>query len=196
MIDDVLDKSPRIETERLVLRKWEERDIDGFVEMNADPLVMEFFPAVMSRQESEGMFERILAKQEKFGFGTPVVEERATGRFLGLCGLGVPTPSKPLPCQPCVEIGWRLSSDVWGRGIALEAAHIWLRFGFETLCSDEVVSFTSAINWRSEKVMQRLGMLRNVADDFDHPLIDDGHPLKPHVLYRLSKDRFWELENG
>ncbi|QUS55827.1 GNAT family N-acetyltransferase [Pseudovibrio brasiliensis] len=196
MIEDVIDKSPRIETERLVLRKWESRDLEGLVEMNADPKVMEFFPAVMSRPDSERMFERLLLKQEKFGFGTPVVEERATGRFLGLCGLGVPTYPEPLPFDPCVEIGWRLIPDAWGRGVAQEAARIWLRFGFETLQLNEVVSFTSRINWRSEKVMLRLGMLRDASGDFDHPLIEDGHPLKPHVLYRLSKDQFREQEHG
>jgi len=196
MIEDVIDKSPRMETERLVLRKWELRDLDGLVEMNADPKVMEFFPAVMSRQDSERMFERLLFKQEKFGFGTPVVEEKVTGRFLGLCGLGVPTYPEPLPFDPCVEIGWRLIPDAWGRGVAQEAARIWLRFGFETLQLNEVVSFTSRINWRSEKVMQRLGMFRDASGDFDHPLIEDGHPLKPHVLYRLSKDQFREQEHG
>ncbi|MES0869742.1 GNAT family N-acetyltransferase [Pseudovibrio sp. SCP19] len=196
MIEDVIDKSPRIETERLVLRKWEPRDLDGLVEMNADPKVMEFFPAVMSKQDSERMFERLLFKQEKFGFGTPVVEEKATGRFLGLCGLGVPTYPEPLPFDPCVEIGWRLIPDAWGRGVAQEAARIWLRFGFETLRLNEIVSFTSRINWRSEKVMQRLGMLRDASGDFDHPLIEDGHPLKPHMLYRLSQDQFWEQAHG
>ena len=196
MIEDVIDKSPRIETERLVLRKWEPRDLEGLIEMNADPKVMEFFPAVMPRQDSERMFERLLFKQEKFGFGTPVVEEKVTGRFLGLCGLGVPTYPEPLPFDPCVEIGWRLIPDAWGRGVAQEAARIWLRFGFETLQLNEVVSFTSRINWRSEKVMQRLGMLRDTSGDFDHPLIEGGHPLKPHVLYRLSKDQFWEQEHG
>ncbi|MFS8183598.1 GNAT family N-acetyltransferase [Pseudovibrio denitrificans] len=196
MIEDVIDKSPRIETERLVLRKWEPRDLEGLVEMNADPKVMEFFPAVMSRQDSERMFERLLFKQEKFGFGTPVIEEKATGRFLGLCGLGVPTYPEPLPFDPCVEIGWRLIPDAWGRGVTQEAARVWLRFGFETLRLNEIVSFTSRINWRSEKVMQRLGMLRDASGDFDHPLIEGGHPLKPHVLYRLSKDQFWEQEHG
>ncbi|SFT77467.1 Acetyltransferase (GNAT) domain-containing protein [Pseudovibrio denitrificans] len=108
----------------------------------------------------------------------------------------VPTYPEPLPFDPCVEIGWRLIPDAWGRGVAQEAARIWLRFGFETLQLNEVVSFTSRINWRSEKVMQRLGMLRDASGDFDHPLIEDGHPLKPHVLYRLSKDQFREQAHG
>ncbi|KZL24193.1 GNAT family N-acetyltransferase [Pseudovibrio sp. WM33] len=196
MIEDVIDKSPRIETERLVLRRWEPRDLEGLVQMNADPQVMEFFPAVMSRQDSERMFERLMAKQVKYGFGTPVVEERASGRFLGLCGLGVPTYPEPLPFDPCVEIGWRFIPGAWGRGIAQEASRIWLRFGFETLRLDEIVSFTSAINQRSEKVMQRLGMVRDASADFDHPLIDEGHPLRRHVLYRLSRESFREQVHG
>ena len=196
MIEGVIDKCPRIETERLVLRKWEERDLDGLVEMNADPQVMEFFPSVMSRQDSERMFERLLFKQEKHGFGTPVVEERATGRFLGLCGLGIPTYPEPLPFDPCVEIGWRLIPDAWGRGIAQEASRIWLEFGFETLLLDEIVSFTATTNWRSEKVMQRLGMARDASEDFDHPLIEKEHPLRRHFLYRLSKEKYLELKNG
>ncbi|KZK80954.1 hypothetical protein PsW64_02635 [Pseudovibrio sp. W64] len=196
MIEDVIDKCPRIETERLVLRKWEVRDLEGLVQMNADPLVMEFFPAVMSQQDSERMFERLIVKQVKYGFGTPVVEERASGRFLGLCGLGIPTYPEPLPFDPCVEIGWRLLPDAWGRGIAQEASHVWLRFGFETLCLNEVVSFTSAVNRRSEKVMQKLGMVRGASEDFDHPLIEEGHPLRRHVLYRLSKEKYLEREDG
>ncbi|GHB27181.1 N-acetyltransferase [Pseudovibrio japonicus] len=196
MIEAVIDKCPHIETERLVLRKWEERDLDGLVEMNADPLVMEFFPSVMSRQDSERMFERLMFKQEKYGFGTPVVEERATGRFLGLCGLGIPSYPEPLPFDPCVEIGWRLIPDAWGRGIAQEASRIWLGFGFEILLLDEIVSFTAATNWRSEKVMQRLGMVRHASEDFNHPLIEEGHPLKRHVLYRLSKEQFLRQSHG
>ncbi|KZK95948.1 hypothetical protein PsAD46_00301 [Pseudovibrio sp. Ad46] len=196
MIEDVIDKCPRIETERLVLRRWEERDLEGLVQMNADPQVMEFFPAVMSRQDSERMFERLMAKQVKYGFGTPVVEERASGRFLGFCGLGVPTYPEPLPFDPCVEIGWRFIPGAWGRGIAQEASRIWLRFGFETLRLDEIVSFTSAINQRFEKVMQRLGMVRDASADFDHPLIEEGHPLRRHVLYRLSKEKYLERKNG
>ncbi|GHB27188.1 N-acetyltransferase [Pseudovibrio japonicus] len=196
MVDDVADKSLRFETERLILRKWEERDLDGLVEMNADPLVMEFFPSVMSRQDSERMFERLMFKQEKHGFGTCVVEARDSGRFLGFCGLNVPTNPKPLPFGPCVAIGWGLIPDVWGKGIVQEASRVWLRFGFETLRLEEIVSFAAAANWRSEKVMQRLGMVRDASEDFDHPLIEEGHPLRRHFLYRLSKEKYLEFENG
>lgn len=104
MIEDAIDKSPRIETERLVLRKWEERDLAGLVEMNADPQVMEFFPSVMSRQDSERMFERLMFKQAKYGFGTCVVEEQASGRFLGFCGLNIPTYPKPLPFDRVLQL--------------------------------------------------------------------------------------------
>ncbi|MFS8183596.1 GNAT family N-acetyltransferase [Pseudovibrio denitrificans] len=190
MVETLIDKCPRIETERLVLRKWEERDLDGLVEMNSDPRVMEFFPDVMSRDESAHMHERLMAKQDELGFACPVVEDRASGRFLGFCGLNIPTYPKPLPFDPCVEMGWRLIPDAWGKGVAQEAANFWLGFGFETLEADEIVAFTTETNWRSQKLMQRLGMERNPADDFDHPMLEEGHPLLRHVLYRLNKDRF------
>ncbi|WP_109316486.1 GNAT family N-acetyltransferase [Pseudovibrio ascidiaceicola] len=190
MVETLIDKCPCIETERLVLRKWEERDLDGIVEMNADPRVMEFFPDVMSHNESAHMLVRLMAKQDELGFACPVVEDRASGRFLGFCGLNIPTYPIPLPFDPCVEIGWRLIPDAWGKGIAQEAARIWLRFGFETLEIDEIVSFTTETNLRSQKLMQRLGMTRSSADDFNHQMLEDDHPLVRHVLYRLTKDRF------
>ncbi|SFJ92630.1 Protein N-acetyltransferase, RimJ/RimL family [Pseudovibrio ascidiaceicola] len=190
MVETLIDKCPRIETERLILRKWEERDLDGIVEMNADPRVMEFFPDVMSHDESAHMLARLMAKQDELGFACPVVEDRVSGRFLGFCGLNIPTYPIPLPFDPCVEIGWRLIPDAWGKGIAQESARIWLEFGFETLEIDEIVSFTTETNLRSQKLMQRLGMTRNSADDFNHQMLEDDHPLVRHVLYRLTKDRF------
>ncbi len=190
MVETLIDMCPRIETERLVLRKWEERDLDGMVEMNSDPRVMEFFPAVMSREESAHMLERLIARQADLGFAFPAVEDRTSGRFLGFCGLNIPTYPKPLPFDPCVEIGWRLIPDAWGKGIAQEAARIWLGFGFETLDVTEIVSFTTETNLRSQKLMQRLGLVTDATDDFDHPMLEEGHPLLRHVLYRLTKDRF------
>ncbi len=144
----------------------------------------------MSRDESAHMLERLIAKQVEFGFACPVVEDRASGKFLGFCGLNIPTFPKPLPFDPCVEIGWRLIPDAWGKGIAQEAAKIWLRFGFETLQLDEIVSFTTETNLRSQKLMQRLGMVRDAEEDFDHPMLEADHPLVLHVLYRLNKDCF------
>lgn len=190
MVETLIDKCPRIETDRLVLRKWEERDVEGLAAMNADARVMEFFPGVMSREESETMHQRLLAKQESHGFAVPVVEDKLTGKFLGFCGLGIPTYPVPLPFDPCVEIGWRLIPDAWGKGIAQEASRIWLRFGFETLQLNEIVSFTAIQNWRSQKVMQRLGMVTAASDDFEHQSLEEGHWLRRHVLYRLSKGRF------
>ncbi|GHB27204.1 acetyltransferase [Pseudovibrio japonicus] len=190
MVETLIEKCPRIETERLVLRKWEQRDLDGLVEMNADPRVMEFFPDVMPREKSAHMHEFLMEKQEDRGYACPVVEDRVSGRFLGFCGLNIPTYPKPLPFDPCVEVGWRLIPEAWGKGIAQEAAKIWLKFGFETLKLDEIVSFTTETNLRSQKLMQRLGMARNAKDDFDHPMLEPDHPLVRHVLYRLNKDRF------
>ncbi|KZL20083.1 hypothetical protein PsAD2_01569 [Pseudovibrio axinellae] len=190
MIEDVIDKCPRIESGRLVLRKWEERDLDGLVEMNADARVMEFFPAVMPRVESEIMLQRLMVKQDQLGFACPVVEDLESGRFLGFCGLNVPTYPIPLPFDPCIEIGWRLIPDAWGKGIAQEAARTWIRFGFETLQAEEIVSFTTVTNVRSQKLMQRLHMMTDAAEDFDHPMLEPDHPLVRHVLYRLNKDCF------
>ncbi len=190
MVEILIDKCPRIETERLVLRKWEERDIDGMAEMNADPRVMEFFPSALSREESQKFLDRLIEKQEEFGFAVPVVEDKASGKFLGFCGLNIPTYPKPLPFDPCIEMGWRFISDAWGKGIALESARIWLRFGFETLQRDEIVAFTAIQNVRSQKLMQRLDMVTDSADDFDHQMLEPDHPLARHVLYRMSKDRF------
>lgn len=196
MFETLIDKSPRIETERLVLRRWEARDVDGLIEMNADPRVMEFFPAVMTAEESTKMHARLMARQEEIGFAVPVVEEQQSGRFLGFCGLGVPAYPTPLPFDPCVEIGWRLIPDAWGKGIAQEASRIWLRFGFETLQLDEIVSFTALQNERSQKVMERLGMVTDRDDDFDHPMLEDDHPLLRHILYRMNRARFEEQSAG
>ncbi|GHB27173.1 N-acetyltransferase [Pseudovibrio japonicus] len=190
MIEGVIDKSPRIETERLTLRKWEQRDLDGLAEMNADPLVREFFPQEISYAVSERMLSRMLSKQETDGFCFPVVEDRVSGMFLGFCGLGILDHSVDWPFEGEVEIGWRLISNAWGKGIATEAARFWLGFGFDTQGFGEVVSCTSARNSRSRSVMQRLGMVWDVSEDFDHPQIEEGHPLRRHVIYRLSRDKF------
>ncbi len=196
MIADAIDKSPRIETERLVLRKWEERDLDGLGEMNADPLVGEYFPNAISFADSERMLSRMISRQETDGFCFPVVEDKQTGVFLGFCGLGVLDRSVDWPFEGEVEIGWRLISNVWGQGIATEAARIWLGFGFDILGFDEVLGCTSARNFRSLAVMQRLGMVRDAFEDFDHPMIEKEHPLRQHVIYRLSKERYLERDNG
>ncbi len=182
------DLFPRIETDRLVLRKWQERDLDGLAEMNADPRVMEFYPSVLSWAESEEMLARYMEAQQRDRLYFSVMSEKGSGRFLGYCGLKTPGYQDRLSFGPCVEIGWRLLYSQWGKGFASEAARTWLRFGLETLHLDEIVSFTPVQNFRSERVMQRLGMER--VEEFEHPMLEQGHRLKQQVLYRMMRQQF------
>lgn len=176
-----------LETERLILRPWQEDDREPFARLNADKDVMRYFPSVLNREQSDAIIERALQRTLEDGFCFSPVEEKATATFLGFVGLSRPRYARPLPFDPCVEVGWRLARCAWGKGFATEAARAWLGFGFETLGLEEIVSFTAVSNEPSQRVMQRLGMQRNPEDDFLHPAIEPGHPLAPHVLYRLSR---------
>jgi RimJ/RimL family protein N-acetyltransferase len=176
---------PSIETERLVLRGFQAADRAPFAAMNADPEVMRHFPAPMEPASSDAMLERMAEHWAEHGFGLWAVERREDGRFLGFTGLT--RPSFQAHFTPAVEVGWRLAREAWGHGYATEAARAAVAFGFETLGLDEVVSFTVAANERSWRVMERLGMTRDPADDFDHPRLAEGHPLRRHVLYRLRR---------
>ncbi|WP_422041095.1 GNAT family N-acetyltransferase [Roseibium sp.] len=185
-----------METERLYLRTWQDKDIGPFAEMCADPEVMRYFPDVMTREKSRDLVLRCIEKQEKDGFCMAPVEVKSTGEFLGFVGLNRPTYAAPLPFEPCVEIGWRLKQSSWGKGYASEAANAWLRFGFETIELDEIVAFTIPANEPSQKVMQRIGMRRDPDGDFLHPSLPEDHPVAPHVLYRLSRADWNKRENG
>jgi RimJ/RimL family protein N-acetyltransferase len=173
-----------IETKRLILRAWTVADREPFARMNADSRVMEYFPSVLTAEESNAGVDRIEAHFARHGFGLFAAELRTIGRFIGFIGLSV--PSFEAHFTPCVEIGWRLDFDYWGKGLATEGARGALRCGFETLRLREIVSFTAPMNLRSRRVMERIGMSRDAADDFDHPLLPQGHPLRRHVLYRLD----------
>lgn len=181
-----------METKRLYLRTWQDGDLDPFAQMCADPEVMRYFPDVMTRDKSELLISRCIDKQETDGFSMAPVETKATGEFLGFVGLNTPTYAAPLPFEPCVEIGWRLKRSSWGKGYASEAAHAWLRFGFETIGLEEIVAFTIPANEPSQKVMRRLGMRRDPDGDFLHPSLPKDHPVAPHVLYRLAKEDWME----
>lgn len=172
-------------TERLILRLWRDSDREPFARMNADPRVMEFMPHVLSEEESDALADRIEAHFRQHGFGLCAVELQRDGIFIGFIGLNVP----PFDAQftPCVEIGWRLAADFWGQGLATEGAHAIVRYGFETLRLDELVSFTVPANARSRRIMEKLGMTYDPADDFDHPRLPTRHPLRRHVLYRLRR---------
>jgi len=176
--------SPMLSNDRLVLRRWSEKDRAAFAAMNSDPQVMEFYPHTLDRSQSDALIDQIERQFEEHGFGQWVVEVPGVARFIGYVGLSV--PSLAAHFTPCVEIGWRLAAEHWGRGYATEAARLVLDHGFGSLALSEVVSFAPAINHRSRAVMERLGMRRDRADDFDHPARPQGHRLRPHVLYRLS----------
>jgi RimJ/RimL family protein N-acetyltransferase len=173
-----------METERLLLRQWRDEDLVPFAALNADPEVMEFFPAPLTPEQSADLAGRHQALLEAGEPGLFATEVRATGEFIGFVGLAVPKFEAAF--TPCVEVGWRLARSAWGQGYATEAAGAVLEHGFNTLMLNEIVSFTAAINLRSRAVMERIGMTRDPADDFDHPSIPPGDRLSWHVLYRVS----------
>jgi RimJ/RimL family protein N-acetyltransferase len=155
--------------------------------MNADPRVMEHFPALLSQEESDARLARIDAHFEEHGFGLWAVEVVRDAPFAGLIGLAVPRFEAAF--TPCVEIGWRLAAEHWGHGYATEGARAALAFGFEALGLQEVLSFTVPANVRSRRVMEKLGMTHCPDEDFDHPLVPEGHRLRRHVLYRIARPR-------
>jgi RimJ/RimL family protein N-acetyltransferase len=146
---------------------------------------MEHFPSTLSREESDAAVARIEAHFDQHGFGSWAVEIPSVAPFAGFIGLCHPRFEAHF--TPCVEVGWRLAAEHWGRGYATEGAQAALTFGFETLGLPEIVSFTVPANWRSCRVMQKLGMTHNPDDDFDHPLLAPGHALCRHVLYRIAR---------
>ena len=170
---------------RLRLRQWREEDLAPFAALNADPQVMEFFPKALSRAESDAVAGRIRDHFTRHGFGLWAVEAPGAADFVGFVGLAV--PSFEAHFTPCVEIGWRLAREHWGHGYATEAATAALAFGFGDRALEEIVAFTVPANIPSRRVMGRLGMRRLPADDFEHPAIAAGHPLRSHVLYRLRR---------
>ena len=177
-----LTRVTELRTKRLLLRRWHPGDRDPFAALNADPEVMRWFPATLSRDESDALADRIAAAVERDGWGLWALEERATGGFVGFTGLT--RPAFEAHFTPAVEIGWRLARDAWGRGYATEAARTATAYAFGELGLERIVSFTAAGNERSRAVMRRLGMRHDPAEDFDHPALPPGHPLRRHVLYR------------
>ncbi len=174
-----------IPTDRLLLRRFRDADRDPFARMNRDPAVMEFFPHLLSRIESDAVVDRIEAHFAEHGFGLWAAELRASSEFIGYVGLAVPRFTASF--TPCVEIGWRLDVAYWGEGLATEGARAVVRYAFEGLGLPEIVSFTVPDNLRSRRVMEKLGMTHDADDDFDHPLLPTGHSMRRHVLYRLKR---------
>jgi len=174
-----------IATQRLLLRRWREEDRAPFAEMNADPRVMEFLPAPLDRTTSDALIDRIENDFDQFGYGLWAVELSTTGKFIGFTGLTLQTFDAAF--TPAVEVGWRLARHAWGHGYATEAAQAAVKFGFDQVGLREIVSMTTVANTRSRNVMRRLGMTHDPAEDFEHPRLPTGHPLRQHVLFRLSK---------
>lgn len=177
-----------IKGERVILRDWRDSDLPAWIAMNADPEVRRYFPRVNDAAESLGEAERLRARQVNHGFTFWALEIPGETEFAGFVGL-IRT-SYDAPFTPCVEIGWRLAQAHWGKGYATEGARLALDYGFGQLGLDEIVAMTTVTNTPSQKVMDRLGMHRDPADDFLHPLIAEDHPLRPHYLYRLKRDEW------
>ena len=181
------------ETPRLLLRQWRDADFAPFAALNADPRVMEYFPAPLSRAQSDAMAERCLALIGERGWGLWAVETKRESAFIGFVGLN--SPADELPFSPCVEIAWRLGFEHWGKGYASEAAGAALCVGFERLHLEEIVSFTALDNRRSQAVMRRIGM-HEAPTRFDHPRIPEGNPLRRHCLYRLRRTEWLNGSRG
>jgi RimJ/RimL family protein N-acetyltransferase len=178
--------APALRTERLILRPWREEDLALFAALNADPAVMGHFPSVLTRAESDALATRIRADLAERGFGLWAVEAPGVAPFIGFIGLAVPRFEAHF--TPCVEIGWRIAREHWGRGYATEAARAALAYGLGRLRLDEIASFTAVGNLRSRRVMEKIGMTHDPSDDFDHPNLPPGHPLRRHVLYRIRRE--------
>lgn len=176
-----------IETEHLDLRAWQESDTEPFIEMNSNEEVMRYFVKPYSKEESEAMLTRIKDHFTQHGYGFFAVEHRDSEQFMGFVGLN--NVHYETPFTPCVEIGWRLLPQFWGKGYATEAASALLDFGFQYLKLKEIVAFTTESNLASRKVMEKIGMTRDLDGDFDHPLVPKDHPLIRHVLYRKKGNK-------
>lgn len=178
----------RLETERLVLRSWESRDHAPLAAIVGDPEVRRFYPSTATPDQTGAQLAFSIEKQAVTGFHFGAAELKSTGQFVGLIGLGyIPDETRAaIRGQPAVEIGWQFDKAFWGQGLAPEGARAWLNYGFSTLELPEIVAFTFAGNLPSQRVMAKIGMVRDADADFEHPRLAPGHPLRSHVVYRIS----------
>jgi len=174
-----------IETERLILRTFEDKDIESMAAIDQDPKVCEYLPGIGNRAATEAGIQRIIKHYEEHGFSLYAVELKATHEFIGFLGLMI--PSFVAHFTPAIEIAWRIGSKHWGQGYATEGAKAVLNYAFNQLGLKEIVSFTVPANMRSIRVMEKIGMIRDQKGDFSHPKLPSDHRLSKHILYRIRK---------
>jgi len=186
--------TPHIEirTSRLLLRQWRDEDREPYAALNTDLEVMRYFPGPQDRATSDRSIDAWSADIRERGWSNWAVEMVDTGSFVGFIGLSV--PKRALPFMPCVELGYRLARKFWQQGLATEGARAALAAGFTQLGLEEIVSFTALLNEPSQAVMRRIGMV-NTGEDFEHPALPPGHPLRPHVLYKIKRAA-WSATNN
>lgn len=177
-----------LETERLLLRPWRDADRAPFAALNADPYSMRYFPGTLAREESDAFVDSIMQRMDTQGWGAFALERKADGAFIGLTGLGAPRFTASF--TPCIELGWRILKNHEGNGYVTEAALECLRYGFDVLAQRQLYAFTVPANLPSQAVMKRIGMSYVEGGDFDHPNVADGHALKRHVLYRITREEW------
>ena len=179
--------APVLETARLRLRQWRNEDVAAFAKLNGDPRVMRYFPGLMSEDDSDALVASIQDRFRAWGFGFWAVETDALP-FAGFIGLS--HPAYEAPFLPAVEIGWRLDPRCWGQGLATEGARAAMAFGFDRQGLDRLIAVAPRANTPSIRVMQRLGMTADPAEDFDHPALTDHPDIRRCALHRIDRHAF------
>jgi RimJ/RimL family protein N-acetyltransferase len=174
-----------IETERLILRTWDNNDINDYYSLNQDPKVVEFLLKMSSIEQAKKFIENMNHQFHTYGYTVFALEEKKSGELIGFTGLNSPKWSAKF--TPCVEIAWRLGSKFWGNGYATEAAKAVLDYGFKECALEEILAWTVPANLRSIRVMEKIGMEHDINGDFNHPDLPEGHELLKHVLYRIKR---------
>jgi RimJ/RimL family protein N-acetyltransferase len=181
-----------LRTSRLVMRRWQASDREPFAALNADPQTMRFFPSTLDRAASDALIDRIEERFEAQGFGLWALEIAGTSQFIGFTGLN-PMPDD-MPGAGGMEVGWRLARAAWHNGYATEAARAALDVALGRLQMAEVYSMTAVLNEPSQAVMRRLGLSEFAR--CHHPRVPEGSPLRPHVIYRLTRHSGWPTSQG
>ncbi|MEV2354477.1 GNAT family N-acetyltransferase [Paenibacillus larvae] len=175
-----------LETSRLQLRDWEETDLEPFSRLNADEKVMRYFPKTLSIEETNVFYKSIISEFKECGFGLYAVKAKENKEFIGFIGfIGFHRATFEADFTPCIEIGWRLKKEAWGKGYATEGATACLHYGFKELGFSDIYSFTADVNQPSKNVMIKIGM--NFIKTFNHPKVKKDSPLKKHVLFHINQ---------